>query len=106
MKVSQHCTAPETVWASPPAILRHYSLLILSTVYPKAFLLLESQREIPLFFGAQVAQDLNRVTVTGRHAHQLGCAAAQTLEASEEAAAAACAVLEKGELSLIWLTNH
>lgn len=75
-------------------------------MYPKAFLLLESQREIPLFFGAQVAQDLNRVTVTGRHAHQLGCAAAQTLEASEEAAAAACAVLEKGELSLIWLTNH
>lgn len=64
-----------------------------------------SERNSP-GFGAQVAQDLNTVTATERHADQLGCAAAQPLEASEEAAAAACVDLEKGELSLMGLTNH
>lgn len=36
VKVSQHCTTPETSWASPPTTLRHYSLLILSMVYPRS----------------------------------------------------------------------
>lgn len=110
MKVSQHCTAPETAWASPPTTLRHYSLLILFTVYPRSLPKHSSswisERNSP-GFGAQVAQDLNTVTATGRHADRLGCAAAQPLEPSEEAAAAACVDLEKeGELSRMGLTSH